>query len=198
MNWLFAMVHADIFSKTEVIVQFHSEVHDKLCNSSIICFSPSKPPELTLKSLYYFSLHCVFTCSCDSAIQWRLFLRHLQCLLVRLSDGSTLCSVWGPNCTQTHTHTHTHHTSTYVCVYCKRVSVFKRLRDERRNCSKSRSLSCKIIRHGILIIRCFCSELYIVRTTEPAFPSVRHITERGRESEWRREKRFWIIHQTKP
>ena len=48
-----------------------------------------------------------------------------------------------------------------IHIYCRRVSVFKRLRDERRNCSKSRSLSCKILRRGILTIRCFCSEFYI-------------------------------------
>ena len=80
----------------------------------------------------------MFVCSYDSPIQWRLFLRHIQCLLIGLSDGSTLCSVWGPNCT--HTHTHTHHSSTYICIFCRRVSVFKRLRGERRNFSKSRSL----------------------------------------------------------
>jgi len=181
------------FEKTEVIVQFHSEIHDKLFNSSIICFSPSEPPELKLKSLYYFSLHYVFMCSYDSPIQWRIFSQTLT-----VSTGWSFWWKQSEFCvrsqlhtnTNTNTNTRTHHTSTYIyiCVYYRRVSVFKRLRDERRNCSKSRSLSCKIIRCGILTNRCFCSELYIVRTTEPAFPSARHITERGRERERVKER----------
>jgi len=82
----------------------------------------------------------------------------------------------------THTHTHTRHTNTYICIHCRRVSVFKRLRDERRNCSKSRSLSRKIIRRGILNIRCFCSKMYNCTYNRASF-SVGSSYHRKRERE---------------
>jgi len=60
-------------------------------------------------------------------------------------------------------------------------------------------LSLKIIRRGILTMRCFCSELYSCTYKRASFSvGSSYHRKRERESEWRREKRFWIIHQTKP
>jgi hypothetical protein len=167
------------FKKRKLLYSFFRQCVINTCNSSIICMNPSKPPELTLKSLYIF-LYIVCWCvpmtlqliedfsQTLNSVCWLVFLMETHCVLCEVPTSHTQ--------THTLTHTHTTNTSTYICTYCRRVSVFRRLRDESQNCSKSRSLSRKFIRRRILTIICFCSELYncrynctIVRTTDQLF-----------------------------
>lgn len=170
------------FKKPKLLYSFIRKCIINLCNSSIICITPSKPPELTLKSLYIF-LYSVFMCSYDSPVQWRLFLRHSVYWLVFLMEAHcVLCEV-----PTAHAHKHSPYARTYICIYCTGVSVFKRVREERRNCSKSRSLSRKIIRRGIFTIRCFCSELYNCTYNRASF-SVGSSYHRKREKERVKER----------
>ena len=82
-----------------------------------------------------------------------------------------------------HTHTHIHtYTYIYICIYCRRVSFFKRLRDG-INARNPEVYHAKLYAVEFLLLDVSAQNCTIVRTTEPAFPSVRHITERERERE---------------
>jgi hypothetical protein len=143
------MLLNDIFWKTKVIVQFQWKCILNACTSSIICINPLKPPELTFRSLYIF-VYIVYLYvpydfhSIPHGIYWLVFLMEAQCFLCEVRTA--------------HTHTHTHIHVGYM--YYGLVSVFKQLRDERQNYSKSRGLSSQVILRLILTIRFLCPELY--------------------------------------